>query len=207
MQLPGLKLLRTPLFNFSSSVTTGGTAQSVVPIQSTRSYLLVENTSASNLRTGIGGATATAALTGGGVSSVSVNNAGQGYTYAPQVFFLGGLGLTGVSGSVAGGAGFEAPSDPNKAAAHCVMTGSAGNLSIASVVVDNAGAGYLAAPYVWFENDPRDPYGGFSPSATAGELLQPGGSLVMDGSSCSSDQIFIFGASTGQTFVCRVVLG
>ena len=64
----------------------------------------------------------------GGVASVSVDNAGSGYTSAPTVAFLstghGGEGAKGVTVVTAGG--------------------------VASVSVDNAGSGYTSAPTVEF---------------------------------------------------------
>ena len=86
-----------------------------------------------------GSARAYATLTNGVVTSVTVVNAGFGFTYAPLIEFLGGGNKLRNSTNLGLGqpGGQDAPS--NTAQAHCVMTGSAPNMSVASIVVDNGG--------------------------------------------------------------------
>lgn len=179
--------------NFGGSITTGGTPQLIMPVGTTRTFMMIQNTSAANLRVGIGPALATASISGGAVSSIAVANAGIGYTKPPQVRIVGGIG---------GGYGFPAPaSEATMASAHAVLSGA----TIGSIVVDNGGSGYTSAPYVYLENDPRDPTGSYAPSATAGALLTPGGSWVWECTTVTQDAVSIYGATTGQTFECWVV--
>ena len=87
-----------------------------------------------------GPARAKATVTNGVVTSIAVANAGFGYSYAPRIKILGGS-IKGDGLNLSNGyPGTDSPS--NIATAHCVMTGSAPNMTIASIVVDNGGAGY-----------------------------------------------------------------
>lgn len=201
---------QTPLRDFSGTITAGGTAQLVLPRIVGRVYLLVQNISSGPMAIGIGHPTATATITSGGVSSVAVNNAGMGFTYPPLVSFLGGarFGTSGTANSfvdgVGGGIGF--PNPTVQASAHAVMTGSAGNLSVSSIVMDNIGSGYISAPYVVLTNDPRDPYGCTTPSASSGIQLSSGSApFIQENSVVTTDTVAIWGATTGQAFTCKVV--
>jgi hypothetical protein len=77
-----------------------------------------------NYSSGGSGATATASVSSGGVSSVTVTAAGSGYTTAPAVIFVGG-----------GGSG---------AVAHTTLSGT----GVVTVVVTSAGGGYTSPPAV-----------------------------------------------------------
>jgi hypothetical protein len=84
------------------------------------------------------------------------------------------------------------------------MTGSAPNLSISSIVINDPGAGYAIAPYVFIMNSDLDPYGCAAPSATSGMLLSSNSApYILNGTSCFTDAIAVFGATTGQAFLCR----
>lgn len=215
MYIPSLVLASTPTLRPypAGSIATGGTAQLLMPQDPQRYYIAIQNTSDTVMRVGIGAATATAALTSGAVSSVSVVNAGMGFTYAPKVVFVnGGYPSTPNPGSpgspwtegVGGGLGpFQGPT--RTASAVCVMTGSAGALTIASITVQDGGAGYQAAPYVYLQNDPRDPLGCFAPSATVGWYLAAnGGSRTWENNAVTTDAFSIFCASSSKTFECEV---
>lgn len=200
----------TTSYPFGGSITTGGTPQLVLPRLYNRTYLLIQNTSGSNLTVGVGPARATATVSGGSVTSVAVTNAGVGYSVAPYVSFLGGGTASADTdaahlGGSTGGLGW--PNPARRASAHCVMIGSAPNMTISSIVMDDIGAGYTGTPFVYINNAPTDPYGAFAPSATTGIQLLPGGSWVQECTTVITDQISIFGASTGQTFECYVVRG
>ncbi len=86
---------------------------------------------------GTGGTTATASVAGGAVTSIAVNNAGTGYTSAPEVLLVGG-----------GGSG-----------AHAVAIVSGG--VVTGFTITTPGTGYTSAPTVYFSG------GGGSPSAVA----------------------------------------
>lgn len=195
-------------FDASGTITTGGTAQLVLPVGFVRSSFIIENISDTAMYVGVGGPTATASLSSGTVSSCTVVNAGLGYSRPPHVTFMGGAfdaGRTTPSYSVQCSADFPAPSNPAKA--HCVMTGAAGSMTISSIVIDNPGSGYLFPPYVLIHNDPLDPFGSFNPSVTSGILLAAsGGSYTSNGSVCTTDQISIFCASSAKAYTAKYSL-
>ena len=193
----------TQTLDFSGTITAGGTAQLVLPIQITRSYLLFQNISDTNMTIGFGPARATAVLTNGSVSSVSVSNVGLGYTFAPIVEFRGGLQEDpNLADGLGVGATGNAPVEANKAIARATLSGGAVN----AITVSQGGSGYLVAPYVYLRNDPRDPYGAYLPSATAGIQLLPGGSYICENSIVSTDQLSVFCATTGKAFTCKVIV-
>ena len=81
-------------------------------------------------------------------------------------------------------------------------------MTIASIVVDNGGAGYSndsrAAPYVQLINDPNDTFGCAAPSANVGYELAPGAVFYESYSVVPTDQVAVFCATSTSTFVCRV---
>ena len=84
------------------------------------------------------------------------------------------------------------------------MTGSAPNLSVASITIDDPGAGYVIAPYVFIMNSDLDPYGCALPSATNGMLMTSNSApYILNGTSCFTDAVAVFGATTGQAFLAR----
>ena len=83
---------------------------------------------------GVGGtgATATAVLSGGVVTGISITNPGTGYTTAPAISFSGGTVTT--------------------AGANPTGTGNASNFIVSAVTVTNPGSGYSSAPSVAFSS-------------------------------------------------------
>lgn len=206
--LPGItgQNLRIRLFDASGTITSGGTAQIVLPEAKMRSSLLIENISDTDMFIEIGAARATAAITTGAVSSISVTNAGLGYSIAPTVKFVGGA----YPGSLTTALTLSLPSDASwpspqhVAKAHCVMTGSAPNMTISSIVIDDGGSGYQYPPYVELTNSLLDPWGAAVPSTTSGILLKSsGGSYTSNGTVCTTDQISIFCASSSKAFTVK----
>lgn len=182
----------TRLVRFSGQIASAGAAQLILPPQP-RTYLIIQNTSATELRLGVGPATATAALSGTSVSTITVTNAGMGYTKPPIVRILGGVG---------GGLGFDNPPNPaNVATAHAVLSGA----TIGSIVVDNAGSGYTAVPYVYLENHPDDSTGSMAPAVATGFQILAAGAFVQETGTISTDAISIWGATLAQTFECYIV--
>jgi hypothetical protein len=179
-----------------------------------RSFLFLQSivaTGGDNLYFEIGCGAATATISGGAVTSVSVTNAGFGYTHPPLVRFWGGGNNYGntswvgvgqpnmpppnsVGSATSSGEPYGAP-----AAAHAVLSGG----TISSIVVDNGGAGYTAAPYVEIINSDIDFVGCAVPSTSSGILLAPGGTLTFNGTCCPTDPIAVYGATTNDSFVCR----
>ncbi|MBL9146156.1 MAG: autotransporter-associated beta strand repeat-containing protein [Verrucomicrobiaceae bacterium] len=78
------------------------------------------------------GATATAVLTSGVVTGITITNAGTGYTSAPTIAFSGGTITT--------------------AGTNPTGTGNATNFVVAGIQVTNPGSGYTSAPSVTFSS-------------------------------------------------------
>ena len=112
----------TPTYRADGAVTTGGTPQLILPRAAPRSSILIQNTSTSDTITlEFGCARATATVTNGMVTAITVTNAGFGFTYAPSVHFLGGGNMSNGRDLGVGYPNQLAPS--NYASAHCVMSG------------------------------------------------------------------------------------
>lgn len=202
------------LFDASGTITTGGTPQLILPKARSRSSLILVNLSAHNMYFEFGGARATATITNGAVSSCTVTNAGLFYTVAPTVEFLGGAYDNGTQisptfGGVTGLPEFPAPHAPagKLAAAHCVMTGSAGALTVSSIVIDSGGSNYCYPPFVFLRNRPIDPFGVANPyqgsTASGILLLANGGSYTANGTICTTDAVSVYGTTTADAFCCK----
>jgi hypothetical protein len=206
MQLPGSvnQQARHLTFDASGTITAGGTTQLLLAEAKSRSLLYIQNISDTAMYVGIGCGFATATLTNGVVTSVAVTNAGFGFTYAPDVAFIGG-GYLKPDGRIPnmtsvgiGQPGYDAPH--NVAKGHAVLTTGA----ISSIVVDNGGSAYSVAPYVQITNSLRDPVGACLASTTTGILLPAtGGTLFFNYTNCPTDPISIFCASSAKAFICK----
>lgn len=197
------------MYDASGTITSGGTAQLLLPKSEMRSSLLIQNTSDTNMFIEIGSARASATLTTGTVTSVSVTNAGFGYWLAPTVKFVGGaytgFPTNGLTVTLPSDASWPSPARPAKA--HCNMTGAAGSMTISSITIDDPGAGYQYPPYIVITNNPLDLWGAAVPSATVGlELVASGGNYTSNGSICTNEQISIFCASSSKAFMCKYTL-
>jgi hypothetical protein len=204
------------MYDASGSITTGGVAQLVLPRRQSCSLLYIANSSSNPLLFEFGGARATAVLTSGVVTSVNITNSGFGYKNPPIVRFYGG-GNAGNSSYA--GLGLPGGAAPNNqlgtttggyaAPAYAVASLSGGSVSAITLVegpngTSVGGAGYVTAPYVYLENSDLDPYGCATPSATVGYYLAAsGGGVWWYGESCTTDQISVFGSTTGQTFCVK----
>ena len=197
-----------PLYDASGTITTGGTSQLVLPQVPSRSVLIIQNNSSSgSLWFEFGSARAKATITSGAVSAITVTNGGKGFTYPPVVRFAGG----GYAGNTAylglNQPGGEGPNSSivsgRPAKAHAVLTGGV----VTSIVIDDPGAGYVIAPYVYIFNSDLDPYGGADPfysSTTTGiQIAASGGSLYINGTACPTDSIYVYGATTGQQYIVK----
>lgn len=196
------------LFDASGVIASGGAAQLLLPMAKTRSSLIIENISDTNMFLEFGAARATATLTSGTVTSCSVSNTGFGYSRPPKIIFLAGAwdnpNQTTPTYSIQGCPCWQTPSNP--AQARCVMSGNAPNQFVGSILIDNPGSGYAYPPYVLLVNDPLDPFGVALPSTTVGIELLPGGSYTANGSVTTTDQISIICATTGKAFTCKYTL-
>lgn len=188
----------TPGYRADGTLTAGGTPQLILPRAAPRSSLLIQNTSATDaIYLEFGSARATATVSGGKVTNITVTNAGFGFTYAPTIRFLGGGNILNGRDLGLGYPNQHAPS--NFATARCVLTSGA----ISSIVIDNPGSGYDCAPYVQILNDPNDNYGCAVPSATSGFKLAAGASLYQAYNIVTTDSIAVYGATTGNSWFCQ----
>lgn len=197
---------RDRLFDASGTISSGGTAQLILPEAKMRSSFFIQNISDTVMLIEIGSARATASISSGKVNSVSVSNAGFGYSVAPTVKFVGGSypGSLTTSLTLALSSDSSWPSPQRPAKAHCVMSGSAPNMTIGSIVIDDGGSGYQYPPYVELTNNGLDPWGSAVPSATVGILLPvSGGSYTSNSSICTTDQISVFCASSSKAYTCK----
>ncbi|MGE0044749.1 MAG: hypothetical protein AB7J28_17215 [Hyphomonadaceae bacterium] len=209
-QIPGFAgtgkgLLRT--YNFGGDANNNAPTL-ILPNGVQRSYLRVQNVSDTAMRLCLGPATAVASLTNGVITSIAAVNAGFGYTYAPRVQLIGGGEISPMpfaQGSLGLGLGGEDPCSPAGRAG--AATAALSTDTVGTITVNEGGSGYLQAPYVYLENDPRDPYGAAAPSATVGFLLAAnGGVFTMECSSVTSDAVSIFCASASKRFECTICL-
>lgn len=193
-------------YRADSTITTGGTAQLILGRAQSRSHFFIQNISTGVMYVEIGTGAAHATLTGNVVTSVTVDNAGFGFSHAPLVRFLGGgyAGNSSYTGLAQPGGAAPDTGAGSPAKARCIMTGSAPNMSISSIIVDYGGTGYAIAPYVQILNSDLDPNGAAVPSSGVGiQLAANGGSIYYNGTTCPTDPIAIWGATTSQAFLCR----
>ena len=191
-------------YDYDGTIATGGSAQLALPRRKSCSHLIVINNSTGLLMIQFGVRRAVATLTNGGVTGVSVPDAGFGFVYTPVVYFGGG----GIADDPTQGVGVTMPDWPspfNPASGRAVMSTSAlGGLQISSISIDSGGTNYTAPPYVFIRADRRDATGVGIPSATAGFPIQAnGGSYYVNGTSCPTSAISIWGATTGQSYAVK----
>lgn len=206
MQLPGVRgqAYRDFTYDASGTITTGGTAQLVLPERKATSSFSFQNISDTVMYLEIGSARAHAVLTSGVVTSIVVDNAGFGFTRPPRVHFLGGasVGWNMSDGNYLGAGQQGYPSPSNFARGHAVLSGN----TLGSIVIDNPGSKYANAPYILITNDIDDPFGCATPSATSGFLIPPlGGNInnLFNSSVCTTDPISVFCATTGKAFTVK----
>ena len=202
----GQQAVRHILYDASGTITTGGTAQLVLARSQARSFLKIQNLSNGPQWFEFGGPRGLAVMSGGAVASVTITNAGFNYSFPPVIRFEGGGGPDGgVNNTTYLGLGQPGGPSPSKPAqASCVMTGSAPNQTLSSVLVSSGGAKYACAPYVLMENSRFDPNGCAVPSAGVGMMLAAQSPpYILNGTCCTTDPIAVFGATTGQGFLCK----
>lgn len=193
------QIVKHPMFDASGLITTGGTAQLILPELPQASMCVIQNISDTDMYLEIGSARATATITSGVVTSVTVTNAGFGFTNPPLIRFLGGGDKSSNPSYLAAGQpGFESPRNP--ARAHAVLSGG----TVGSIIVDSGGANYVNAPSVFMHNAENDPFGCATPSATSGILLSAqGGTYYVNGTCQTTDAMAIFCATTGKHFTVK----
>ena len=92
MQLVGARgqQVRDVQYSVSRTTTSSATVMLVLPEQQMRSSFIFQNLSANAMYLEIGAGEATATISGGAVTGVTLVNSGTNYTIAPQVLLLGG---------------------------------------------------------------------------------------------------------------------
>jgi|SRR5579863_74779 len=203
-------------FDASGTIATGGTPQLLLPERKSTSFLVITNISDTIMYIEFGSARATAALSGTAVNSVTVTNGGFGFTKPPAVWFYGGginIDFNNSPNPSFVGAGLYGypppsgaqPTGPANRPAQAHATLSAGVVN--AIVVDDGGQGYVVAPQVFLTNSLLDPNGVASPffsSTLSGIPLNPGGgSYYVNGTTCTTDPISIYCATTGKAFTCK----
>lgn len=212
--MPGMRGQQTRdlMFDASGVIAAGAAAQLLLPEAKSRSFLLITNLHLTEIMyVDFGSARATAVITSGAVTSFVVVNAGFGFTRPPKVSLLGGGDGGNSSFLGVGEPGYPAPGDAGMSAArftdmsgqrpakaHAVLTADA----VTSIVIEDPGAGYVIAPYVFITNDPLDPYGVAIPSATSGIPIPANTSLIFD-RAVPTDPVSIVAASTNHAFACK----
>ena len=198
-------------YRLDGKITTGGTSQLISPIPFSRSHYLFQNSSANAMWLEFGSARAVCTISNGAVNAITVVNGGFGFTSPPRVKFEGGALYSpqiAVGPSGAGLAGYASPSNaPNNAAgrpatAHAVLTGGV----VTSIVIDDGGAGYAFAPFMQIQNADSDRYGCADPyygSANSGLYMGPGAEYYVNGTTCDTEQISVWCATTGSTYFFR----
>lgn len=194
--------MRHYLYRADGTITSGGNAQVVLGQSMARSLLYIENTSTGDLWLEIGTAFAHCAITSGAVTSVTVDNAGLGFSTAPNIRFLGG-GNTVTLGGYGGLAQVNGAAPASVASAVCNMSGTAPNMTVSTISVISGGSGYVRAPYVQIVNDDLDPNGGAAPALNTGIVLPTKTSIRFDATVCPTDPVSLWSATTGSQFVVR----
>lgn len=205
MQLPGSRGQQIRDFMYDASGTTGTGATLILPEQPNRTALFLQNISATAMYIEIGGARATATLTSGSVTSIAMTNTGFGYTIPPRVKFFGGGNLAANPTYIGPGLpGLVGPS--TSASGHALLTAGA----VSSIVIDNGGANYKEAPYVFLQSSEQDPYGAATPSTTSGFELYANTLPLIFGfqnTVCPTDAISVYAASSNLNFTCKYMIG
>lgn len=196
--------VRDFLYDASGTITSGGTAQLVLPEHPVRTSFFIQNLSSANLFVEFGGARASVTISGGALSAFTIANGGFGYTIPPRVKFYGGGDLTKNPTYLCPGLPGYYNSPGAVGSAHALLSGGA----VSSIVLDSPGGNYVKAPFVFLQSSEQDPYGVATPSASSGVVLSPsGGSIFYNGTTCPTDAVSIFGASTSQAFTCKYTTG
>lgn len=202
---------RDHIYRADGAIVAANTSQLLLPERKSTAFLRITNNSAADLWVEIGGARATATISGGALTGFSITNGGFGYKLPPTVYlFGGGNGGNSVCPGV-GLAGWPAPGDaafvqPRQGSttdrpgrAHAVLTADV----VTSIVIDDPGSGYVAAPQVFLENNILDPFGVADPffgSANSGILIPTHTSYEWNDTFCPTDALAIVGGTMSQAF-------
>lgn len=193
------------LYSADGAIADGGEGAGastlVLPRAQSRSYLILQNRSLNTMYVEIGGARATAVISGGVVTGFTVVNGGFGYLSPPKVVCIGGGTYT-KNGTASMGATLpDWPSPSDAARGTAVLTGGV----VTSITLDHPGAGYTQAPYVFLENHPDDAQGCADPNFAGGPFgfqLFAGGELLFQ-EQCPTDAVAAYTSTAADAFFCR----
>lgn len=208
MLLPGTRSQqqRDLLYDASGTITTGGTAQLLLPERKSTSFLLIQNISNYPMFVKFGSAKAHATLTNDAVTSITVDDSGFGFTLPPTIQLLGGggVGWNMADGLFTGCGQPQYPAPSDFATAQPVMASSAiSGKKVNTITVTHGGSKYKQAPYVFIANAFNDPFGCATVSATSGVSLPAvSGSITFNGTACPTDAISIYSDTTSSPFTC-----
>lgn len=192
-------------YDCSGTIITGGTPQLCIPQRKSCTKLVIQNLSSGALAISFGVLPATATLTNGVLTALTVNDAGFGFQVPPTVLIMGGGNANDPASK--GATAPDWPTPYNVATAVAVLgTSAISGLQINSFTITNPGSGYLAKPYVRIVPDRTDPTGVGLPSLTAGGsylLSASGGNYYDNGTACPTTAISIIGATTGQAYTAK----
>lgn len=185
-------------FDASGTITTGGTAQLVLPQRKSCSHIIFQNNSATSMFIQFGVRPGVATLTNGVVTGVSVPDVGFGFLLPPDVQFLGGGNINDPGSQGATMPGWPTPKHP--ATGRAVMAAGA----ISSIEIDDGGSGYLSAPLVYILPNRADPTGVGLPASNVGiQVPGNGGSYYLNGTACPTTAMSVFSATTSAPFTCK----
>src|SRR5580658_5415673 len=83
------------LYDASGTITTGGTPQLLLGRSFSRSYLFIQPIGAASIFIKFGCARAHATVSNGKVTAITVDDAGNGFSFPPDIELLGGGGNDG----------------------------------------------------------------------------------------------------------------
>ena len=217
MNLPGSQNQKRLDRLFRADGTASSTVKLVLPRSAARSCLILQNTGVTNpLWFDIGSARATATITNGVVTSLTVLNGGFGFLKPPIVTLLGGGSNNGQFAAALSASGwdgrgqldqFPVPSGiiktttPNTVYRPANVTAVLTSGVVTSFVINDGGAGYVNAPEVLIANQFNDPFGCADASNSSGQgfYLVAGATLRFDATFCPTEQISVYSAS-GTTY-------
>ena len=188
----------------------------LLPEAISRTFVSIQNTGSAVIWLEHGSARATATISAGVVTAITILNGGFGFTLPPHVEFKGGGGVGPAALAASnwdgrgqidqwatpGGANtlVTPPTYNHQAKAHCVLTAGV----VTSIVIDNGGQGYVNPPELFISNHPLDPFGCADPSVGGGsgvELFTPGGTYYLNGTFCHTNTIAVYAATAASYYL------
>jgi hypothetical protein len=198
--------------------TLGNTSPKLIlPRATSRSMISFQNIGTTTIYLDHGCARATATITNGAVTSLSILNPGFGFILPPQVQFKGGAGTFAAALSASGWDGrgqiddWPTPNGVNtlltpavyNRPAKAVATISSG--VVTGFTIQDGGAGYVNPPEVLLTNDPMDPFGCADPSYGSGSgfIMYAAGAYFLNGTFCHTDPIAVYASGGTASYACE----